>query len=159
MCVLVAIIVLNWFHVFELINEFNQRFAVNGELLNKFICTLENLIFLRVVFIAIGYVICFRQEMIRLPFVCKIEIIVLYCKIIEENFFCSVFVAIVFVPILFIVGRIFCIFPKTSEINANVIWIIHTVFYLGFANLLPGAIVYASHKQVRGRPRCCIIAP
>lgn len=31
--------------------------------------------------------------------------------------------------------------------------------YLGFANLLPGAIVYASHKQVRGRPRCCIIAP
>ena len=32
-------------------------------------------------------------------------------------------------------------------------------YYLGFANLLSGAIVYDRQKQVRGWPRCCIVAP
>ena len=39
-----AIAVLNRFHVFKLINEFYQRFAVNSELFNKLISTREYLI-------------------------------------------------------------------------------------------------------------------
>jgi len=60
-----------------------------------------------------------------------------------------------------------CTIKGTFEISGQKLWCLmkygstsYKGYYtVGFANLLSGAIVYDRQKQVRGWPRCCIVAP